>query len=124
MSGPTPNRPIRSGAVAEQQRLDLLVQVGELADRDSWTRWANEERDALVAAVTGSDDLVDRSFAASATRAVTDKPFRRESELVRGSDSQMAHLHDGLHPGLSGRALGHHQNPDGLDGTVLGLAET
>ena len=44
-------------------------------------------------------------------------------ELVRGGDSQMAHLDDGLDPGLSGRALGHHQNPDGLDGTVLGLAQ-
>ena len=45
-------------------------------------------------------------------------------ELVRGGDSQVTHLDDGLHPGLSGRALGHHQDPDGLDGTVLGLAQT
>jgi hypothetical protein len=43
-------------------------------------------------------------------------------ELVRGGDSQVAHLDDGLHSGLSGRALGHDQDPDGLDGTVLGLA--
>ena len=31
-----------------------------------------------MAAVTGSDDLVDRSLAASATSAVTERPFRRE----------------------------------------------
>ena len=43
-------------------------------------------------------------------------------ELVRGGDHQVTHLDDGLHPGLAGRALGHHQDPDGLDGTVLGLA--
>ena len=44
-------------------------------------------------------------------------------ELVRGGDPQMAHLDDGFHPSLSGRTLGHHQDPDGLDGTVLGLAQ-
>src|ERR1700683_1699769 len=45
-------------------------------------------------------------------------------QLVRSGDSQMTHLDNGLHPGLAGRPLGHHQNPDGLDGTVLGLART
>ena len=45
-------------------------------------------------------------------------------ELVRGAVSKMAHLSDGLHPGLSGGALGHDQDPDGLDGTVLRLAGT
>ena len=39
-------------------------------------------------------------------------------ELVRGGDHQVAHLNDGLHPGLASRALGHHQHPDGLDGTI------
>ena len=43
-------------------------------------------------------------------------------ELVRGAVSQVSHLGDGLHPGLSGGALGHDQDPDGLDGTVLRLA--
>ena len=42
------------------------------------TRWANEHSDAFVAAVTGSDDRVARSVAASATKAVTVRPFRRE----------------------------------------------
>src|SRR5665213_452068 len=45
-------------------------------------------------------------------------------ELVRGSKAQVTHLDDGLHPGLSGRSLGHHQHPDGLDRSVLGLART
>jgi hypothetical protein len=36
----------------------------------------------------------------------------------------VAHLDDGLHSGLACRALGHYQNPDGLDGAVLGLART
>src|SRR5665213_1540897 len=42
-------------------------------------------------------------------------------ELVRGGKAQVAHLDDGLHPGLSGRSLGHHQYPDGLDRSVLCL---
>ncbi len=33
----------------------------------------------------------------------------------------MAHLGQRLDPGPSGRALGHNEDPDGLDGTVLGL---
>ena len=33
----------------------------------------------------------------------------------------MAHLHDGLDPGLAGRALRHYEHPDGLDVAVLGL---
>ena len=45
-------------------------------------------------------------------------------ELVRGGDSEVPHLDDGFDPSLSGRALGHHQDPDGLDGTILGLAQT
>jgi hypothetical protein len=43
-------------------------------------------------------------------------------ELLRGTDAQMAHLDDRLDAGSSGRALGHDQDPDGLDGTVVGLA--
>jgi hypothetical protein len=45
-------------------------------------------------------------------------------ELVRSGESQVAHLGDGLHSGVAGRALGHHQNPDGLDWTHFGLAGT
>jgi hypothetical protein len=43
-------------------------------------------------------------------------------ELVRGRVAQVTHLGDGLDPGVTGRALGHHKHPDGLDWTVLGLA--
>ena len=41
-------------------------------------RWANEDSDALVAAVTGSGDLVGRSFAPSAISAGTERPFSRQ----------------------------------------------
>ena len=35
--------------------------------------------------------------------------------------AEVAHLKERLDPGLSGRALGHDEDPDGLDGTVSGL---
>ena len=40
-------------------------------------RWANDDSDALVAAVTGSGDLVGRSLVPSATSAGTERPFNR-----------------------------------------------
>ena len=36
-------------------------------------------------------------------------------QLVRGGKGKLAHLSEGLDPGLAGRPLGHHQHPDGLD---------
>ncbi len=41
-------------------------------------RWASEDKEALVAAVTGSGDRVGRSLVPSATRAGTDRPLRRQ----------------------------------------------
>src|SRR5664280_690954 len=77
VSGPTPNRASRSGAVAMSSDSIFSSNSATSASRD-WTRWASEESDALVAAVNGSADRVGRSFAASPTSAVTDRPFRRE----------------------------------------------
>ena len=68
VSGPTPKRASRSGAVAQEQRLDLLVEVGELGIESPGPGGPVNDSDALVAAVTGSGDRVDRSLALSATR--------------------------------------------------------
>ena len=84
-------------------------------------RWANDDNDAFVAAVTGSGDRVGRSLAPSATSAGTDRPFRSATELFRCAVAEVAHLDEGLDPGLAGRALRHDENPDGLDGAVSGL---
>src|ERR1700736_5230781 len=45
-------------------------------------------------------------------------------QLVRSGYSEVTHLDDGLDPGLSGRTLRHHEDSDGLNGTVLGLARS
>ena len=43
-------------------------------------------------------------------------------KLVRGRKGQLAHLGEGLHPGLASRPFGNHQDPDGLDRTISDLA--
>ena len=62
------------------RRSDSIFSSSSASSRSRlWTRWASEESDALVAAVTGSGDLVDRSLAAiSHQRSSTERPFRRE----------------------------------------------
>src|SRR5664280_3043371 len=57
VSGPTPNRASRSGAVAMSSDSIFSSNSATSASRD-WTRWASEESDALVAAVNGSADRV------------------------------------------------------------------
>ena len=44
--------------------------------------------------------------------------FQSATELLRSAVAEVAHLDEGLDPGLAGRALGHHEDSDGLDGTV------
>ena len=51
------------------------------------------------------------------------RPEEAQTELVGGCDHQMAHLGQGLDPGLSGRALGDDEDPDCLDGAILGLRD-
>src|ERR1019366_2455578 len=77
VSGPTPKRAMRSGAVA-RSRDSIFSSSSAISRSRPWIRWANDERDALVAAVTVSADFVARNFAPSATSAVTDRPFMRE----------------------------------------------
>ena len=50
--------------------------------------------------------------------------FHATTKLLRCAVADVAHLDQGLASGLAGRALGHDENPDGLDGTVsrLGFA--
>ena len=50
--------------------------------------------------------------------------FHAATELFRSAVAEVAHLDQGLAPGLAGRTLGDDEDPDGLDGTVprLGLA--
>ena len=64
------------GDGGDEERLDALIKLGEFAvERFDAMRCANEESDALVAAVTGSGDRAGRSFVPSATRAGTERPF-------------------------------------------------
>jgi hypothetical protein len=42
-------------------------------------------------------------------------------ELFRGGEAEVAHLRDGRVARHARGALGHDQNPDGLDRTVFGL---
>ena len=57
----------------------------------------------------------------SATSAVHREALQAATELLRGAVAEVAHLDEGLDPGLAGRALGDDEDPDGLDGTVPGL---
>jgi hypothetical protein len=45
-------------------------------------------------------------------------------ELLRGGEAEVAHLGDGLDPGLASGTLGDDKDPDGLDRTVLGLGRS
>ena len=110
--------------MATQQRLDLLVELGELDVRGIERDGPTSDSDALVAAVTGSPDRPGRSPAHSATRAVTGDALEATMELLRSGEAEMAHLDDGLDPGLAGGALGDDEDPDGLDRTVLGLGRS
>ena len=87
-------------------------------------RCANEDNDAFVAAVTVSGERLGRSPFPSATSAGTERPFSAATELLRSAVAEVAHLDEGLDPGLAGRTLGDDEDPDGLDSTVarLGLA--
>ena len=49
------------------------------------------------------------------------KPFEATTELLRCAVAEVAHLDEGLDPGLAGRALCDHEDPDGLDGAVSRL---
>jgi hypothetical protein len=81
--------------------LELVVEVTD--------RWANELSEALVAAVTGSAELFARS--PWATNLGIARPFRRPWSWSGPSEDELAHLDDGLGPGLAGRALGHRRGP-------------
>ena len=83
-------------------------------------RWASEDNDALVAAVTGSADRVGRSLSFG-HESRDRQALQAATELFRGAVAEVAHLDQRLDPGLAGRALGHDQDPDGFDGAVAGL---
>ena len=56
----------------------ILASSSASSSSSAWIRCANEDSDALVAAVTGSGDRVGRSLVPSATRAGTERPLRRQ----------------------------------------------
>ena len=75
--GPDAEAGHQVGSDGQQEGLDLLIELGQFSVQrlDSV---ASEDSDALVAAVTGSADLVARSLALSVTSALTVRPFSRE----------------------------------------------
>ena len=68
--------PEQLGCGVLEQWGDHGVEVGDLPSRSA-TRWASEESDALVAAVTTSGERVGRSPWAAATNSVIGRPLRR-----------------------------------------------
>ncbi len=52
------------------------------------------------------------------------KAFDAALELVGDGEGQLAHLGEGLHPGLASRPFRHDEDPDGLDRTVPRLGAT
>ncbi len=122
VSGPTPKRASSSGAAASTS-FSMRSSSSAISSSSPWIRRANEHSDALWAAITASPERDGRSLAASATSAATAQALQATTQLVGGGDHQMAHLGQRLDPGPSGRALGHDEDPDGLDGPVLGLRD-
>ena len=99
----------------------ILASSSEISSSSSPMRWAREDSAALVAAVTGSVDRVGRSPLAAAMNCGVGRPLIRLWSWSGAREGQLAHLGEGLDPGLAGRPFGHHEDPDGLDGTVSGL---
>jgi hypothetical protein len=83
----------------------------------NWMRWASEDSDDLVAAVTVSGERAGRSAAHSLMRAGTLRPVNR----LWGADDEVLHLDDGLDPRLARRDFGDDERSDGLGGPVTGL---
>ena len=73
---------------------------------------ANVDSDALVASVTTSGERVGRNPWAAATSWLMGKALEPALELVRGTESQLAHLGECLDPGCSSGAFGHDKDPD------------
>ena len=94
----------------------------------SWSsasmRWASEEREALVAAVTGSRDRGPAEPGPFGDEGRHREALEAATKLLWGGVAEVAHLDEGFDPGLTGRALGHDEDPDGLDRAVprLGAA--
>ncbi len=87
-------------------------------------RCANDDSDALVAAVTGSGERAGTKSFPFGDQGRHREALHATTELFRSAVAEVAHLDQGLASGLAGRALGDDEDPDGLDGTVarLGLA--
>ena len=86
----------------------------------AWIRCANEDSDALVAAVTGSE-IASVAAGPFGDEGRHGEALHSATELLWGAVAEVAHLDERLGPGLAGRALGHDEDPDGLDGAVSGL---
>ena len=74
-----------------------------------------------MAAVTGSGDRVGPELRPFGDEGRHREALQAATELLRSAVAEVAHLDQGLDPGLAGRALGDDEDPDGLDGTVSRL---
>ena len=120
VSGPTPKSVEKFGDGGDEEGFDPFVELGEFASSASM-RCASEDRDALVAAVTGSGDRVGRSLDSFGDQCRHREALETATKLLWGGVAEVAHLDECLDPGLAGRALGDDEDPDGLDGTVSRL---
>ena len=104
----------------DEERFDPLVELGELVvERLDPVRQRGQRR------LGGSRHRVGRSRRPE-PRPFGDEgrhrePLQSATELLRGAVAEVAHLDECLDPGLAGRALGHDEDPDRLDGAVSRL---
>src|ERR1039457_1848648 len=121
VSGPTPNRARRSGAVASK-RDSIFSSSSAISASRAWTRWANEESDVLVAAVTVSVDLVGRNLIPSVTSSVTVRPLRRQWSCSGAVNPRWRIWTRAFTRAWRAERLAANQHPDRLNRAALGLA--
>ena len=109
------------GHGGDEERLDTRRRARQVRRRAASIRWANEDSDALVAAVTGSGDRVGPEPGPFGDKGRHREAFEAATELFGSCVAEVAHLDEGLGSGLAGRALGDDEHSDGFDSTVPGL---
>ena len=77
-----------------------------------------------MAAVTASGERVGRKPLGGGDELGDGEALEAALQLVRGTEGELAHLGERLDPGSSGRALGHDEDPDGLDRAVSALGRS
>jgi hypothetical protein len=103
-----------------QEDIDALVELGQLAvERFDAMGQRGQRR------LGGRGHHIGRSCRPE-SGSFGDEGRHREalqaaSELFRRAVAEVAHLDERVDPGLAGRTLGHHEDPDGLDRTVSRL---